>query len=68
MCCLQIVCRNWYSTGMSTLFNVAISLMHPTPMHNDTDEGDEAVQENSDDDESAESDDVLQENSMQVVE
>ena len=35
-----------------TLFNVGTSLMHPTPIHNDTDEGDNAVQENNDDDDS----------------
>jgi len=39
--------------------------MHPTQMHSDTDEGVDAVQENSDYNESEECDDVLQEDSMQ---
>jgi len=46
-----------------THFNVRIFLMHPIPMHNDTDERDNVVQENNDD-ESVESDNVLQENNM----
>jgi len=40
--------------------------MHPTSMHNDTDEGDE-VRENSGNDEFEESDDMLQEDNMQVA-
>ena len=46
-------------TGMSTLFNIGTSLMHPTTMHNETAESDDEMQENSDDDEFEESDDVL---------
>ena len=50
------------------LFNVRLSLMHPTPMHNDSDEGDNAVQENDNiDDDSDESDNVLQENNIKVA-
>ena len=41
--------------------------MHQTPMHNDTNEGDNAVQKNSNDDDSDEDDDGLKENSMQVA-
>jgi len=37
--------------------------MHPTPIHNDADEGDNTVQ-NSDNDDFNEGDDVLQENNM----
>ena len=58
---------NWYSTSKSAPFYVGTSLMHLTPMHNDTDEGNDAVQENGDDDDSGEGDYVLQKNSMQVV-
>ena len=36
-------------------------------MHNDTNEGDDEVQKNSDNDESKESNDVRQEDSMQVA-
>ena len=36
--------------------------MHPTPMHNDSDEGNNAVQENSDNDNFDEDDNVLQKN------
>jgi len=39
--------------------------MHPTPMENDSDEGDNAVQENNDvDDDFDQGDNVLQENNM----
>jgi len=42
--------------------------MHPTSMHNDTDDGDNVVQENNDDDDdSYEGDNVLKENNMQVA-
>ena len=41
--------------------------MDPTPIHIDTDEGNDTVQKNNDDDESDESDDVLQENRMQLA-
>ena len=41
--------------------------MHPTPMYNNTDKGDDAVQKNNDDDDSDKIDDVMQENSMQVT-
>jgi len=42
--------------------------MHPTLMHNDSDESDNVVQENNyDDDDSNKGDNVLQENSMQVA-
>ena len=41
--------------------------MHLTPVQNDTNEGDNEVQENSDKDESKESDDMLHEDSMQVI-
>ena len=51
-----------------TPFNVRTSLMHPTLMHNDSDESDNVVQENNyDDDDSNKGDNVLQENSMQVA-
>ena len=46
-------------------FNVGPSLMHPTLMHNDSDEGDNVAQENNGvDDNSNEGDNVLQKNSM----
>jgi len=49
-------------------FNVGPSLMHPTLTHNDSDEGDNAMQENSDiDDDTNEIDNILQENSIQVA-
>ena len=41
--------------------------MHPTPMHNDTNEDDDEVQVDSDDDEPKESDDALWEDIMQVA-
>ena len=41
--------------------------MHPTPMHNDTNEGDDEVQVDSDDDKPKESDDALWEDIMQVA-
>jgi len=51
-----------------TPFNVETSLTYLMLMHNDTDEGDNAVQENTDDDDDLnEGDNVLQENSMQVA-
>ena len=40
--------------------------MHPSPMHNDTDEGDDEVQKNIDDDESEKNVD-LQKDIMQVA-
>ena len=52
---------------MSTPFNIGTFLMHLTPMHNDTDKGDDKVNENIDNDESKYNDDVLQEDSMQVA-
>jgi len=49
-------------------FNIGTSMMHPTLMHNDSDDGDNIVQENNDaDDDSDGSDNVLKENSMQVA-
>jgi len=47
-----------------TPFNAETFLMHPTPMHNDSDEGDIVVQKNMKDDDSDEGDNVLQKNSM----
>jgi len=44
---------------MSTPFNVETLLMHPIPMHNDTDEDDNAVQKNGGDDDSDEGANVL---------
>ena len=41
--------------------------MHLTLMHNDFNEGDNAVQENSDADDSDEGDNMMQENNMQVI-
>jgi len=41
--------------------------MHPTLVQNDTDEGDDEVQKNNDENKSEESDDVLQEDSMQIT-
>ena len=38
--------------------------MHPSPIHNDTDEGDDEMQGNSDDDESEKNVNLLPEDSM----
>ena len=52
---------------MSTYVGVGTFLMRPMPMHNDIDESDNVMQENSDDDDFDEGDNVLQENSMQTI-
>ena len=52
---------------MSNLFNVGTSSVHPTPMQNDTNKGGDEVREDSDEDESENSDAVLQEDGMQVA-